>query len=134
MGVFLLFGCSTEEEPGDVIFSKFERIKDVLVKDTWKVEEFLINEAPLNEDIGDYIFRFNTNQTLSIERDSIRITGNWRYESFPYKGELLKIETPPDSDLYIFSESWEIEAVINRQIKLSVRTDTLSKRLVFERL
>ena len=127
-------GCNTQEEPGDVIFSKFERIHEVLTKDTWKVEEFAINEIPHTGNFENYIFRFNNDQTVVIQKDSVAIMGNWMYKSLPFEGELLEISLPTDSVLHVLSETWKMDAVINRQVKLSLKNDMISKNLIFERL
>lgn len=134
ISISFLFACSSQDEPGDVITSEFERITTVLTKDTWQVEEFSKNDTLRTAEFEGFEFVFKENNSFSVENDSLTSGGRWEYKSLPFEGELMDLEAEAIPPLQLLSETWKIESVINRQVKFKVKTENGLKTLVLERL
>lgn len=134
ISISFLFACSTHNEPGDVITSEFERITTVLTKDVWQVEEFSKNDTLRTAEFEGFEFVFKENNSFSVEKDSLTSGGRWEYKSLPFEGELMDLEAEAIPPLELLSETWTIESVINRQVKLKVETENGMKVLILARL
>lgn len=134
ISISFLFACSRHDEPGDVITSDFERITTVLTKDTWHVEEYSKNDTLRTAEFEGFEFIFKETNSFSVEKDSLASGGRWEYKSLPFEGELLELEAEEIPPLQMLSETWKIESVINRQVKLKVETENGVKILLLERL
>lgn len=132
--IFLLISCSKHEEPGDVIFSEFERIVSVITKDTWAVDSFLENGTDFTMEFEELVFNFDENGNFSAESGSNTISGNWEYKSLPFEGELFQIDGGVQVPGNKLSQLWEIKSVINKEVVLEFSRNDIHKKVIFKRL
>lgn len=120
--VFLLitlFGCNTENIPGDVITSEFIRINNVLTKDQWIVGNFTVDHEIQTNLFEDLVFTFDSDGTVTVVNEDYNHSGNWEYISRPYIGEMLQLDLDNALPLSRISSNWKIVSLINTKVELN---------------
>lgn len=110
--------CNTEDHSGDVIMNRYEAVKLILPRNSWKVEKFIQDGNNYTSEFDGIQFHFYEPDSLRAQlKDSSTVVGSWRYQAIPGTIEQLNIDLA--SPLAKISGEWRILDIMNSEIKLS---------------
>ncbi|QAA83032.1 hypothetical protein EI546_15500 [Aequorivita sp. H23M31] len=117
--MILFFSCSSDDDAGDVVTTKFEKIKTILPQGEWIVSNFYDN-GDQTIDFESFIFTFKTDGTVFGQNDLFTENGTWEYSTTAVDGEQLLLQFQGTVPFDRIIGVWDIISLTPEKVELSI--------------